>query len=175
MVCPLLVRERTQPGQKAKEEAVEMQAVWTKAKWGQREGRRREEAQVGAGDPMGRASRAEARWLRPFRKLSPSQPVVRNCTPITASHKPELHPSSVVSHTPLEPQYSCPSPAAHACPRLRHGVTAGPQDGEEVQSAHPSNGLKPLHTRSLVFLTGPAIPGQRVSSLGGVCLFSNPE
>lgn len=167
MVCPLLVKERTQPGQKPKQEAVEMQAAWTKAKWGQREGKRR-------------TAPPRRPVAPPLRQTLHLTPAVRTCTPTTASHKPELHPSSVVSHTRLEPQYSCPSPAAHACPGLRRGFTAGPQDGEAVQWAHPSNGLKPLHTDSLVFrvsagLTGPAIPGQTVSALSGVCLFSNPE
>lgn len=138
---------------------------------------------LSGGRGKGRGARHRAR--RPVapplpQTLSPSHRVVRTCTPTTASRKPELHPGSVVSHARLEPQYACPSPAAHACPGLRCGLTAGPRDGEAVRWAQPSNGLKPLHTRSLVFrvsagLTGPAIPGQTVSALSGVCLFSNPE
>ena len=77
MVCPLLVRERTQPGQKAKEEAVEMQAVCTKAKWGQRAGRRRKSALVTRWDGL--------HALRPV-SSAPSA----NSLSISASG-PELH------------------------------------------------------------------------------------
>lgn len=35
--------------------------------------------------------------------------------------------------------------------KLRHELTQGPKDGEEVQRAHPSNNLEPLHAEALGF------------------------
>lgn len=119
VVCPLLVK-RGQPGQKPKQERWKCKQRGPKLSGGREKGRGRKLTRRPVAPPPSANS--------PF-----SPPAVRTCTPTTASHKPELHPSSVVSHTRLEPQYSCPSPAAHACPGSDGKFTAGPQDGEAVQ------------------------------------------